>query len=66
MYLFFRIAGRSDDSLDCAKRLVATVGLGLAPGVAFGGEGEGYLRWCFAARRHLIDDGVARLARFLR
>lgn len=65
MYLFFRIAGRSDDSLACAKQLVTTVGLGLAPGVAFGPEGEGYLRWCFAAQRRLIDDGVARLARFL-
>jgi aspartate/methionine/tyrosine aminotransferase len=65
MYLFFRIAGASSDSLDCAKRLVSTVGLGLAPGVAFGPEGEGYLRWCFAAQRRLIDDGVARLARFL-
>ena len=65
MYLFFRVAGRSDDSLDFAKRLVTQVGLGLAPGVAFGPEGEGYLRWCFAAQQHLIDDGVQRLARFL-
>jgi len=65
MYLFFAVAGRSGDSLDFAKRLVAQAGLGLAPGVAFGPEGEGYLRWCFAAQRHLIDDGVARLARFL-
>jgi aspartate/methionine/tyrosine aminotransferase len=65
MYLFFSVAGRSGDSLDFAKRLVTEVGLGLAPGVAFGPEGEGYLRWCFAAQRHLIDDGVARLARFL-
>jgi aspartate/methionine/tyrosine aminotransferase len=65
MYLFFRIAGRSDDSLACAKRLVTEAGLGLAPGVAFGPEGEGYLRWCFAARESLIDEGVRRLARFL-
>lgn len=65
MYLFFRIAGRSGDSLDFAKRLVTQVGLGLAPGVAFGAEGEGHLRWCFAAQRGLIDDGVARLASFL-
>ena len=65
MYLFFAVAGRSGDSLDFAKRLVTQVGLGLAPGVAFGPEGEGSLRWCFAAQRHLIDDGVARLARFL-
>ena len=65
MYLFFRVAGRSDDSLDFAKRLVASVGLGLAPGVAFGPEGEGYLRWCFASQPRLIDAGVTRLARFL-
>jgi aspartate/methionine/tyrosine aminotransferase len=65
MYLFFRIAGLSGDSLGFAKRLVTQVGLGLAPGVAFGPEGEGCLRWCFAAQRHLIDDGVARLARLL-
>ena len=25
-------------------------GLGLAPGAAFGSEGEGWLRWCFASR----------------
>jgi len=65
MYLFFSVAGRSGDSLGFAKRLVTQVGLGLAPGVAFGPEGEGSLRWCFAAQRSLIDDGVSRLARFL-
>ena len=64
MYLFFRLRGKSDDSLACAKRLVGEVGLGLAPGVAFGPEGEGYLRWCFAAQENLIDAGVQRLARF--
>jgi aspartate/methionine/tyrosine aminotransferase len=65
MYLFFRIDGRSDDSLACAKKLVTEAGLGLAPGVAFGAEGEGYLRWCFAAQESLINEGVARLSRFL-
>jgi cytochrome c peroxidase len=28
-------------------------------------EGEGYLRWCFAASEALLDEGAARLARFL-
>jgi len=65
MYLFFRLPGRSDDSLAFAKRLVMEAGLGLAPGVAFGPEGEGYLRWCFAATDELIERGVARLADFL-
>ncbi|MFN3564899.1 MAG: pyridoxal phosphate-dependent aminotransferase [Burkholderiaceae bacterium] len=65
MYLFFRIPGRSDDSLAFAKELVTRSGLGLAPGVAFGAEGEGYLRWCFAATEALIEQGVERLARHL-
>jgi aspartate/methionine/tyrosine aminotransferase len=65
MYLFFRIAGRSDDSLAFAKRLVAESGLGIAPGVAFGPEGEGFLRWCFAASDALQLQGVERLQRFL-
>ena len=50
LYAFFRIEGE-DDSLACAKRLVAEQGLGLAPGAAFGPEGEGWLRWCFASQR---------------
>jgi len=66
MYLFFRIAGVSDDSLACAKQLVADAGLGIAPGVAFGPEGEGYLRWCFAASDALLAEGAERLAGFMR
>jgi aspartate/methionine/tyrosine aminotransferase len=65
MYLFFRIAGASDDSLACAKALVREAGLGLAPGVAFGPEGEGWLRWCFASTPQRLADGAARLAGFL-
>ncbi len=65
MYLFFRLAGFSDDSLACAKRLVADAGLGIAPGVAFGPEGEGFLRWCFAASDTLLLEGAERLRQFL-
>ena len=59
MYLFFRIAGHGDDSVALAKQLVAEAGLGLAPGAAFGPEGEGYLRWCFAASDALLVQGGA-------
>jgi aspartate/methionine/tyrosine aminotransferase len=65
MYLFFRVAGRSDDSLAFAKRLVSESGLGIAPGVAFGPEGEGYVRWCFAASETLLQHGMERLRQFL-
>ena len=48
MYLFLRVTGQ-EDSLRLAKQLIEEVGLGLAPGRAFGPEGEGWLRWCYAA-----------------
>lgn len=66
LYAFFRVEGQ-DDSLALAKRLVTEHGLGLAPGVAFGPEGEGWLRWCFASRDpSRLDQGLARLASALR
>jgi aspartate/methionine/tyrosine aminotransferase len=64
MYAFFRVEG-VDDTLDFCRRLVVEAKLGLAPGSAFGPEGEGFLRWCFAATDARIDAGVERLARFL-
>jgi len=39
---------------------VREVGLGLAPGSAFGPEGEAFLRWCFAASEDRLADGVGR------
>jgi aspartate aminotransferase len=65
MYAFFRIEGCTD-SMAIAKRLVAEADLGLAPGAAFGEEGEGWLRWCFAHRPEKNAEGLARLAGFLR
>ncbi|HEY5636507.1 MAG TPA: pyridoxal phosphate-dependent aminotransferase [Burkholderiales bacterium] len=62
MYAFLRIEGMVD-SLEWCKRVVREVGLGLAPGSAFGPEGEGYVRWCFAASDARLAEGAARLAR---
>jgi len=64
MYAFFRVEGMND-SLSFCKALAAEHGLGLAPGAAFGAEGEGYLRWCFAATEDRLDEGLRRLARAL-
>jgi aspartate/methionine/tyrosine aminotransferase len=60
MYVFFRVAGMTD-SLEFCKRLVREARLGLAPGSAFGPEGEGFVRWCFAADVERLADGAARL-----
>jgi aspartate/methionine/tyrosine aminotransferase len=64
MYAFFQVFG-VHDSLALCKHLVAETGLGLAPGIAFGPEGEGFVRWCFAASDERLADGVGRLARGL-
>ncbi|MEX3943450.1 pyridoxal phosphate-dependent aminotransferase [Paraburkholderia sp. BR10937] len=64
MYLFFRLAG-AQNSLELCKALVRDAGLGLAPGSAFGPQGEGFVRWCYACDPARLDAGVARLARYL-
>jgi aspartate/methionine/tyrosine aminotransferase len=60
MYAFFRVAGMSD-SLAFCKKLVKTAKLGLAPGSAFGPEGEGFVRWCFASSEERLAQGIERL-----
>ena len=65
LYAFFRVDGCTD-SLALAKDLIAEVGLGLAPGSAFGPEGEGWLRWCFAAQPEKNAAGLERLAGYLK
>jgi aspartate aminotransferase len=65
MYAFFRIEGLTDD-MEVARSLVTDHGLGLAPGSAFGPEGEGWLRWCYAARPERIAQGLDRLEKFLK
>ncbi len=65
MYAFFKVDGMAD-SLAFCKQLVAEQGLGVAPGAAFGDEGEGFIRWCFASDLARLDDGIARFTRGLR
>jgi aspartate/methionine/tyrosine aminotransferase len=64
MYVFFRVDGVTD-SLAFCKRLVHDARLGLAPGSAFGPEGQGFVRWCFAAAEDRIAEGVRRLKAFM-
>jgi aspartate/methionine/tyrosine aminotransferase len=60
-YAFFRVDGMTD-SLATAKDLLARTGVGMAPGIAFGPEGEGYLRLCFATTPERLSDALDRLA----
>lgn len=64
MYLFFSLPG-AHESLALCKALVREARLGLAPGSAFGPEGEGFVRWCYACDPARLDAGVARLRAWL-
>jgi aspartate/methionine/tyrosine aminotransferase len=60
-YCFLAVEGVRD-TLAFAKDLVARTGVGLAPGRAFGEEGEGWLRLCFATQEKTLVEGLDRLA----
>jgi aspartate/methionine/tyrosine aminotransferase len=59
-YAFVGVEGLTD-SLTLAKRLVTEQGVAVAPGIAFGEAGEGYLRICFAQSAELIERAMGRL-----
>ena len=63
-YAFFAVDGMTN-SLDFAKRLVHEAHVGVAPGTAFGPEGEGFLRLCFARAPDSLEAAAERLARAL-
>ncbi|SMG27436.1 pyridoxal phosphate-dependent aminotransferase [Paraburkholderia susongensis] len=64
MYLFFSMPGAAR-SLELCKAMVREAGLGVAPGSAFGPQGEGFVRWCYACDTARLDAGVERLQGFL-
>ena len=64
-YAFFAVDGMAN-SLDFAKRLVHEARVGLAPGTAFGPDGEGWLRLCFARAPATLERAVERLTPALR
>jgi aspartate/methionine/tyrosine aminotransferase len=60
-YLFFAVEGETD-TRRLALRLIDEVGVGLAPGSAFGSSGRGFLRLCFARNAEQLETAVQRLA----
>ena len=59
-YSFFGVEGMTD-SVATAKQILATCGVGLAPGRAFGPNGEGHLRLCFAQPPETLTSALERL-----
>lgn len=63
-YAFFAVDGMKD-SFAFASRLVLEAQVGLAPGVAFGEGGEGYLRLCFASAPERLSRAMDRIETLL-
>jgi aspartate/methionine/tyrosine aminotransferase len=64
-YAFVGVEGLKD-SLGLAKRLVTNHRVAVAPGVAFGAAGEGFLRICFAQSAALLERAMQRLRNGIR
>jgi aspartate/methionine/tyrosine aminotransferase len=63
-YLFFKVDGVKD-STRAAFDIVDKAWVGLAPGIAFGSAGEGYLRLCFHRRLDHVEEAADRLAEWI-
>lgn len=59
-YAFFTVEGMGD-SYSFALDVLRKTGVGLAPGAAFGPQGEGYLRLCFAVELDLLERALCQM-----
>ncbi len=65
MYVWTRLPAGLDDSFKFAVSLAEETGVLLAPGRAFGEEGEGYVRFALVQPPGRLREAVARLRAFL-
>jgi aminotransferase len=64
-YAFPSIARTGLMSDEFAERLLAEEQVAVVPGTAFGSCGEGFVRCCYATSMELIEEAMARMARFV-
>ena len=64
-YAFFRLEGLND-SLETAKDILRKTKVGLAPGIAFGEQGEGFLRLCYAQPEVVLNRAFDQLEAYFR
>ncbi len=55
----------SSDSYGLAFDILREVKVGVAPGIDFGSNAEGYLRFCYANSMENIEEGMTRLEKYL-
>lgn len=64
-YVFADARHISDDSYKLAFDILKKARVGVAPGIDFGGNGEGYLRFSYANSMENIAEGMDRLEKYL-
>ncbi|MGD2038797.1 MAG: pyridoxal phosphate-dependent aminotransferase, partial [Desulfobacterales bacterium] len=55
----------SDDSYKLAFDILEKAHVGVSPGIDFGENGEGYLRFSYANSLENIEEGMERLQKYL-
>jgi aspartate/methionine/tyrosine aminotransferase len=65
-YVFANAKKFSNDSYKFAFDMLEKAHVGVAPGIDFGSNGEGYLRFCYANSLENIEAGMDRLERYLK
>jgi aspartate/methionine/tyrosine aminotransferase len=64
-YIFTNAKHFGSDSLRLSLDILEKVQVGVAPGVDFGVNGEGYLRFSYANSLENLEEGLVRLKRYL-
>jgi aspartate/methionine/tyrosine aminotransferase len=65
-YVFANAKHISNDSYGLAFDILEKAHVGVTPGIDFGKNGEGYLRFSYATSRENIAEGMDRLENYLR
>jgi aspartate/methionine/tyrosine aminotransferase len=64
-YLLINARHLTDSSYELAFEILEKAGVGVAPGIDFGENAEGYLRLSYANSLENIEEGLKRLEGFL-
>jgi aspartate/methionine/tyrosine aminotransferase len=65
-YVFANARGFSGDSYHLAFDILEKAHVGVTPGIDFGQNGEGYLRFSYASSMKNVAEGLDRMERYLR
>jgi len=65
-YMLVNARHISPDSYGLAFEILETAGVGVSPGIDFGGNAEGYLRFSYANSLENIQEGLDRIEAFLK